>query len=495
MADVISQRWGVDASEYVSESTHLIAGHPFSFLVNTYGLWHTPDAAAIRASLVEPKSALAITTVRQIPLYVLEGQAQSSGPQSAQTVWGSILQNRDTNSFDMEAIINCYVGQENCALVISELKRLQKVSPQSPVLIALEIRNNWDKDKAAEWEADHGDYPTVALALGQKYLELKQWSDAERCLGKYIAVSPDFTGYTALAQVYKSQQQDDRWVATLNEFLGQTDYGLQHATVQVQLANYYMDKGDFKSALPYADAAAGTASGWGMLCAVEAHTGTGDWSAAQQLLIDEKDHYSESPFRWYAWCVHTGHGSLDAARDAMVDYFATKGDALTNQEMLELGCFQLSRKNDAGAIKTFQRRVKNNPGPVSLLHIAIAADESHDNATRDAALEQIKTVPEHESCFGRLGFALQEAIKAGPDASPDPQAMNGILTGRGPIDSMRICALTARFLDNRNHPDEATTYLRRCIGLRGDCEDRLIIDAALRDRGIDPMAAHDTTLP
>jgi hypothetical protein len=60
---------------------------------------------------------------------------------------------------------------------------------------------------------------------------------------------------------------------------------------------------------------------------------------------------------------------------------------------------------------------------------------------------------------------------------------------------MRICALTARFLDNRNHPDEATTYLRRCIGLRGDCEDRLIIDAALRDRGIDPMAAHDTTLP
>lgn len=120
----------------------------------------------------------------------------------------------------------------------------------------------------------------------------------------------------SVAKVYQAQKEDEKWLATLNEYLSKgQDYGLQDSLVQEEIANYYMDKGDFKSAVPYADAASATASAGGMFCSANAHTGIGDFATAEQLYKDEIDHYSDTPWRWYRWCADGAWGHGGGAED------------------------------------------------------------------------------------------------------------------------------------------------------------------------------------
>ncbi len=415
--NLVSEQWGIDASQDVMAAEPFVADHPFKFVIDTYGLRHTADNTTLRATLNESDYVLLESTLRQMPIYWLEQQIKTAGSNGDQNFWQWILLNSDYTSFDIEALLLYNEGRENDPWVIDQLNHLRRVCPDSPLLIAADIRGHWDPEKAAAWEAEHGDYPTVALALGKKYTELHRWSDAIRCLRKYIAVSPDRYGYEALANVYKAQKNDELWLATLNDFIahGQA-YGLEDANVQVEIAHYYMNKRDFKSAIPYADAASGTASAWGLLCAADAHSGIGDWTTAEQLIVNEKDHYSESPFTWYAWCSRTGHGDITAAQQACHRYFVEKGVKLDSEDSIRYGCLQISRQKNPEALTIFKRRMRLWPGPNSALHIAILDDELHDIAGRDAALDRIQTLPERASPLGRFGEILRDAIKSNSTA-------------------------------------------------------------------------------
>jgi len=496
-ANLISEQWCIDASDYAKEVQPSVAEHPFKFMIDVYGLKHSADMETLKRTLNEPTLVSMETTMREMPNYWLETQILSCGPESARNCWGWICSNSDFNSFDIEGLENFSQGQENSSWGNSQLSHLRKVSPESPILIASDIRGHWDAAKAVKWEQDHGDYPAVAKALGQKYAALNQWADAERCIRRYLNVSPDYDGYEILAKIYKDQDLTDLWLATLKEYLAHgKDYGLQYSNAQEEIANYYMDKRDYKSALPYADTAAQTASCAGLQCAAAAHTGLEDWATAEQLIVENMNHYSTSPYDWYSWCNHTGHGDLVGATKAMSDYFTNKGDNIGDEDLIQLGCLEMSQEKNAEALATFQKRLKLFPGPISALHIAILYDELHNAASRDAALDQIQAMPEHDTSLGRFAVVLRNAGKSGPDAPPDPGALAAILKNSSDIERIEICALASQYLDDRGQVAEATRYLKLCIGAEGYCVDRLLVDSKLRQRGLNPWALEQAaTLP
>jgi tetratricopeptide (TPR) repeat protein len=496
MANLICLKWGVDAADYVTSVEPSIADHPFKFVIDTYGLRHSADMNTLKRTLEEPNSVLQESTLRELPIYWLEKEIETDGPISDQNFWQWILVNSDYTSFDIEALLLYNEGREKDPWVIDQMTHLRRVSPDSPVLVAADIRSRWDPIKAATWEAEHGDYPTVALALGKKYTKLQQWTDAERCLRKYIAVSPDASGYEALANVYKVQKKDDQWLATLKEFLSQgQDYGLQDAGVQVEIAHYYMNKRDFKSAVPYADAAAETASGWGLLCAADAHTEVGDWTTAEQLILNEMDHYSESPYTWYSWCSRTGHGDIASARKSLEDYFEGKGNKLDDEDAARFAYLQMGQGKNKEALSTWQRRMKLWPGPNSALSIAIIDDEMNDAAARDAMLDRIQSLPEREKPLGRLALVLRAAIKSGPSSLPEKAAIESVLKHAVGSERIVICAVTARFLEDRGDTAGAVEYFKRCIDGRGYADARLWVDAELRKNGQDPWSLEQAVLP
>ena len=177
-------------------------------------------------------------------------------------------------------------------------RELLRVSPFAPLAASVLIENDWWEEvepKAAGWEKDFARHPTVQLALGQRYAKMKKYDDAERCLRATIGLSPEYRAYQALADVHAARGHLDRWQATLDAYLKQEDIGLDHARVRVEIANALMARGDYKAALPYAEAAAETWAQWAMRCAADCTEALGDCDRSEMWILRIAERYEKPP--------------------------------------------------------------------------------------------------------------------------------------------------------------------------------------------------------
>jgi tetratricopeptide (TPR) repeat protein len=484
--DFWSHWMGTDSSNYVKSVWPSVADHPYHNTMKAYGLWLEPDLKDAGAAL-EDQSFDLVTINNFFVLNNLEGEAKPRGKDSNQKIFDAYFRNLDGTSFDMEQVLNGY-GDQTPVDAPWCVQFLNYVSPHSPLLIAEEIRDDWNSDKEAEWAPLAADQPDVALALGRHYVKTEQWDRAERCLKQYITRSPDVTGYETLAGIYKQQHRDDRWLATLKEYLMQPDYGLQHMSVQVKIARYYMAKGDYADAIPFADQAAGTGAYDGQDCDAEARTGIGDFATAEQLLIDNMNHYNTGPYDWFAWCVRTGHGDRTGAATELQEYLAAPGKHLTDEDKFEWAVLRMLQGDEAAAIKTFPAHAKGRRGVVSNLHIAILQDVAGNATERDKSLEKAISLSRDGTKLNKFCLLLQAAFQSGAAATPDADAMADLLKTAKPDDRAVIAYIAARCLDTRKQIDLATKYLR--IGIAGNSDntvDVLLIADALRKRGIDSL--------
>ena len=83
--------------------------------------------------------------------------------------------------------------------------------------------------------------------------------------------------------MYKKQNKMEQWQETLEECLNHPDYGLSHASVCIDLANYFMERRQWEKALPYAESGAQSYSGWGLLTAAACHEAMHHWKEAESL--------------------------------------------------------------------------------------------------------------------------------------------------------------------------------------------------------------------
>jgi len=499
-AYLISTAWGIDASDYVASVQPLVADHPMKPLIDAYGFAHADNPNLMLQSLRSiPRERL---TLAAIPLYRMEMIYQSYGPGTSLNTLNDIVGNVDITSRDLDCLLYLFTNQPRNAWTDDLVGMLTNVAPDSPLLLARAVRDHWDPDNAKKWEADSGGYPTVAFALGSQYLKLKQLSDAERCFKNYITVSPDELGYDSLASVYHQQRDDARWLATMLEYLQQPDYGLQHAQIQMKVADYYMDKRRYADALPYADDAAATGAGWALECQAAAHAGTGDWDGAEKIIEDEVQHYSSDPYGWFAWCVRTGHGNRFAASAALHDYLLNLGDRTDDAARIHAFVLDIAESRPDDALTVLQQRMDRLHGPVSGLHIAMLADAKNDAATRDTALAQSVESSKNNKPLGAYAALLRDTLRAGPKALPSEAAVDRLARDAGPYYAVTIFYCTACFLDHRGHTDAATACLKRCMGLvpqdgpaGRDFFDIILADAALRARGLDPLALERAARP
>jgi tetratricopeptide (TPR) repeat protein len=487
-AEFIAVHQGGDALDFAMSSRPLIPDHPYRAVVEAYGVQDNRHSKSVDDAL--KNMSIDDLGIIAFPLHRLLQSAELAGSDGAQKISTAIHRNADPTSFDLEKLILSYREKTNNTFIKHIATRLRRTSSASPLLVALSIRDDWDNSKpdAPGWEASLSDQPTVMLALGKKYVALKQWSDAERCLRKYIALSPDRAGYEQLADVFLSQNQEDLWLKTLQEYIDTApDFDLNHAAVQVEIANHFMDKLDYYKAIPYADAAATTGAEWAINCSARAHDGIGDRDTARKLRGEANLAYSRGPISLYEACIRDGQGDRAGTAAASRADFAARDRTLVPEELLRWATLEMLEKNDALAIKLWQRRMDALPGPHSALHIAILADAAHDNVARDAALKQIPVLPNQTSPLFQFAAILRTTIAAGPDALPDAAAIDHVMMNADPQQQITVCYLTARFLETRGYKDQATPYLRRCcIGQTASHGDVLLAYDALRARGIDP---------
>ncbi len=201
---------------------------------------------------------------------------------------------------------------------LSAARRLLAISPDSPYAKATLIEDDWPnvRQHAEAWEKDAAHQPAMLAALAKHHLEDGKFAAAERCLKAALPMAPDESTYRQLAGVYEKQGQEDKWLATLEEFLQRPrpGEGLDDARVRQTIALHFMERKQWEKAEPYAEEAAKTGAGWAMLTAGACQEGLKNWDAAEEHVRNAATTYSDGRLAWYCFCRRTGHGDLDSAR-------------------------------------------------------------------------------------------------------------------------------------------------------------------------------------
>ena len=188
-------------------------------------------------------------------------------------------------------------------------RRLQAVSPYSPGAAVVMIDDNWAeaRGQAKELEERFAGHPEVLARLAIRYGKLGRLDDERRCLEKYNRVSPNSWSYRRIAEIHKEQGRPDLWQSTLEEFLKlPDDLGLQHATVEVELAQAFMSRGEFGKAMPYAEVGRADRGGVGVRMRGAGERGGRGVRAGRVVLPRRGRAYPNSFMQWFLFCKRTG---------------------------------------------------------------------------------------------------------------------------------------------------------------------------------------------
>ena len=288
----IENRWGIDSSDFVHDARPLYRGHPLAPYIESIPL-PRENRPAFLAKLVvdDPQDQMGdlIKTVR------------NNDPVPGQ-VGGSKLPDRAWQDADVEAYGRAAelgpLSRQPRNFGLNLTVALRDASPFCPIVEATRLRDHWgDPDVAAEvngWQQKYAQQPATLAALASGFTADKRYDDAVEVLQQYMRIAGDYDEAAALADLYLRQHDEAGWLATLEASLKRTDYGLDHARANVVIARHFMDKGDFKRALPYADEAETSGAFWAMKCDADCHRATGDTEGADRIMAEAKAHYGHS---------------------------------------------------------------------------------------------------------------------------------------------------------------------------------------------------------
>ena len=106
-------------------------------------------------------------------------------------VFAKLLWDRDDTAGEFAALIRWYSAPRGPGKPMLDM--LLKISPYSPMARTLLVKFHWDAvaDKAGQWERELAPHPEFLTSLGESYMALGRWADAERCFKAALAITPD----------------------------------------------------------------------------------------------------------------------------------------------------------------------------------------------------------------------------------------------------------------------------------------------------------------
>ncbi len=450
----MAYKWSVPTGEYFQDIRPFVEHHRYFGYLEFLGL---PPQQGIPA-LTALGNRMNLADIEVIELPMLEALRQIRFPAYKQT-WD--LANYHATSVVRDACERIANAKDPHPFFSSMLMRLD---PYSAFAMGKLVEGAWDQSKGSvsEWRQKVGDAPALIGALGRKYADLKQYEEAEKLLRRYMELSPDRWAYVKLADCYKACGDADHWKSTLDEYLVKTEAGgLEHAEVQVQLANHLMDRGRFAEAKPYAETAAETWANWAMQCASRCNEGLKDWERAELWIRRTTERYPDTSWPlWYLFCKRSGRGDLAAATDFAREFLAAAADRPDLVAPTSAGLFFWSIGLPKQAMSYLITAEKAAPAPMETFYIALIADEMGDKALRDRSFHQYinkfqGSVPRSVALVQRI----VESLADGGGRPLDEPAVDKKLAEMSPTPRANASFLVGRFLMKRS-PEAARKYLK-----------------------------------
>jgi tetratricopeptide (TPR) repeat protein len=284
-----------------------------------------------------------------------------------------------------------------------------------------------------------------------------------------------------LAANYKARGDIKRWQETLERVLMEEDTGLDHAQARVELANHFMDQGQWEKAKPYAEAAGESWAAWAMECAQRCAEGMKDWKRADLWVQRLSERYPDQRlFQWYFFCERTGHGDVQAAR-RFTDLYLQAHGGLDPVAPDVRGIYQWVRGDLKGAVKSLRQAYKEAPSAGTCVGLIQVADLLGDSATVSEFRKNLSRHSAEAPKTIQVVELLPDSVKGGESRPPDLKAVEAVLRTM-PVERRPNLGLEiGLFLKAHGHPTEARPYLAGCVASRVPSEwKRVVAGQALR---------------
>ncbi|HWB53435.1 MAG TPA: hypothetical protein VG722_04555 [Tepidisphaeraceae bacterium] len=463
----LDQILGVDASSFVEAAKPLIPDHPYIAWLDCFiGNRFSPARYA-------PLSKFTIVDPNPVT-YILGGQysqVETGGSNAGKNMWDLIVHSHDVNAQTTELYLS-RLTRPTDPVHVHLAHDLLRVSPFDAVARGMLIADDFDsiKDSIPQWEMQIGDHPDLLAGLAQHDIEIHDYDKAKDLLQQYLKIAPDVTMYQRLAGMYLQQHDEANWLKTLQQGLQAPDYGLGHTQIQVEIANHFMDQGQFQQAKPYADAAARSYAEWGMQCAIRCDDGLGQYDDAYAWLTALVSRYGDAML-WYIWCQQTGHGDLQQATAAAQSY-AARLSPVAGREMLAEGFqFYYLQGQFADATRCLHAIFDSTGDPWAGMNLAMVQDEQGNRVEAEQTLEKIVRIgPSFKSggvrtqmiAVARLILGCLKAADAGgPAAKLELGTVRSLSKDASARDLAHIDFFVAKFFEtNKQQLDQVQPLLR-----------------------------------
>ena len=487
--------WGVPTEEWLATAAPLFEGHRYQPYLESFASESRKAEEAMKR-LTQADLAGIEFNVGHMLWAPPEGPERQIFSQPAQ-------RNSDFVARDLVMQIRVCATSRSPEPSRTIAKILLALSPYSPFARAILVERDWDNVQrdVKEWDKHAEQYPWLAFSLGVQYARLKRWDDAERCFKATVKiVPPEVEAWKQLAAVYFQQDKTDRWLATLDEYLKQPDYGLAHYSVQSEVAYHFIKKKEWEKALPYAKGAAECYSCWGLRCAGECCEGLKQWDEAEKYSRACSERYESSGLEWYLFCCRTGHGDLDSARKLARSSVEKAAKMADKPDHFNFTTYYLLERQPEKALAEIEQALGKTPGSIDLLWAAVVADQAKDAKKRDAFLDRVRK-PAEKPDAGKAKDAVKKVEGPGDGAKPLADLLVDDLAkgGKGKIDLAAANKLFApldpwyaswcrfllgQYLDVRGQTESANTLWKQAVSCPQMGGHRTIACSMLLERGI-----------
>lgn len=350
------------------------------------------------------------------------------------------------------------------------MELLGKTSATLPATVAMQIERNWNamEPQSAKIEEDYADDPLVMSALARRYVFLKRYDDAERCASQRVRIAPDYASYNSLADIYQKKGNSNRWKETLEESLEIKGYGLESATNRNKLAQYHMQRKEWKEAVAFADEAAKSYAAWAMQTAARCHEMLGEWDKSEDFMRKTSERYQGASIQWMLWCHRTGHGNTEAADQCAQNYFDKMAKFPTPVLLEQSGVYHLLRKENEPALANFKQAYDRGHAVYYAMQVALIADSMGTAAERDDYLSRIveagkgKDAKSFIGVYARIAELMQRAVASGGAKDFNVEEADRLIHDAAKVTSPPVLQyFVGVFLKNRGDAERASTFLVR----------------------------------
>lgn len=385
---------------------------------------------------------------------------------------------------------------------MAHARRLLQLDPFSPRAHAEVIKHDWEIAAAriAEWEREFAGAPIVMRALADRYAGANDLAAAQRCLAAYLKKSPDFWAYRKLAGTYQAQGDVDNWKKTLDEFLTQEDYGLEHAQVRVEIARHFMRQKEWELAQPYAEDAAESWAEWAMMCAIQCYQGSGDaeregvWRGRLIERYPNAQHYID----YYFWAKRSGSDDADQVGEQLEPLMEAMAEQAPAKDQHQVGAYFQLNKRLKEALAAYRKAGADTKEPryafAACFRAVVIAEELGDADARNEALQAAKEIRDPAlGQFRKLAAWLEHWTAQDKQQPVDIKTAQQIADNADDQDRPGINYIVGRFLELRGRAEESKAFLDAAATDEAAAFSlsKVLACAALRDRGLEPGKLDD----